>query len=61
MEHWLKKNIICIGIIIIGKSVGLLIPSAMKGNIHNDDEYKDLIFNPWKDGGCEPQYKHIAN
>ena len=25
------------------------------------DEYKDLIFNPWKDGGCEPQYKHVAN
>ena len=32
----------------------------MKGSIHNDDEYKDLIFNPWKDGGCEPQYKHVA-
>ena len=43
------------------KSVGILIPSAMKGNIHSDDEYKELIFNAWVDGGCEPQYKDVAN
>ena len=35
--------------------------SFFKLNLKEILEYKDLIFNPWKDGGCEPQYKHIAN
>ena len=43
------------------KSVGLLISPSLKGYIHNDDEFKELILNPWINGGCEAQYKHIAN
>lgn len=43
------------------KSVGLLIPPALKGSIHNDDEFKELILNPWISSGCESQYKHVAN
>lgn len=43
------------------KSVGLLIPPSLKGNIHNDDEFEELVLNPWIDSGCESQYEHIAN
>mgnify|MGYP003204527679 CR=1 FL=1 len=43
------------------KSVGLLVSPSLKGYIHNDDEFKELILNPWINGGCEAQYKHIAN
>lgn len=44
-----------------GKSVGLLISPSLKGSIHNDDEYKELVLNPWINSGCESQYEHIAN
>lgn len=44
-----------------GKSVGLLISPSLKGSIHNDDEFKELVLNPWINSGCESQYEHIAN
>lgn len=44
-----------------GKSVGLLISPSLKGSIHNDDEYKELVLNPWINSGCESQYEHVAN
>ncbi|MBE5820123.1 MAG: hypothetical protein E7310_04865 [Clostridiales bacterium] len=44
-----------------GKNVGLLISPSLKGSIHNDDEFKELVLNPWINSGCESQYEHIAN
>lgn len=44
-----------------GKRVGLLISPSLKGSIHNDDEYKELVLNPWINSGCETQYEHVAN
>lgn len=44
-----------------GKRVGLLISPSLKGSIHNDEEYKELVLNPWINSGCESQYEHVAN
>lgn len=43
------------------KNVGLLIKPSLKGYIHSDDEFKEIILDSWIDSGCEPQYKDIAN
>jgi len=44
-----------------GKSVGLILTPSLKGSIHNDDEFKELVLNSWINSGCEKQYEHIAN
>ena len=44
-----------------GKKVGLLISPSLKGYIHNDEEYKELVLMPWINSGCEMQYEHVAN